>query len=954
MSKMKITPVAYDNESTYREDMISDTVFTASTPFLIISSQSIPKDTNMYFEFEITDYKENPLFRHLPLYVGIHKEPSSGIFATDFSLGSIYYTRRQDFETYEQYNKSAYSAHYKVPTTKSRIPIKGTIIGVGVNASRNQITIYSDGKPFYSFRPREFNLNEDGEFYFAVASKVYADITGNINFGTYPMKYRPEGYWDMNQYYVDRYIMMKDLVGSINYSTGNDEVDAYYANRRPIGYDFNSKVDINNIYAPLTNPHLRDTYIQPNLGPSQLYDPNNNDAFVIDSEHQNPVDHAFLPYPIPTDQKIYFEVQCKEAPLDPGYIGVPLTVGITKVKDTTDYMGKKEIGNKSFSIDLWHKRYQYHYANVQLGDKEIHYPIRTVYNPIPPMQPDIIGIMLDLKEQTISVYTNHKLFMKADLNEYLGYPDDTRTFISTEKDQIFFNSKDEVYHLFIKAVPDAFTGNGYAIGNFGEPDNPDLRYAGLYDNVDVMTYWYYYNYGIRYLASGDMNCIITTLPYKISIAKTFSGMVYVKSKYDGNDLDFSPGLNMMYGTYNIVTDTEEKANVPDLNPFEFHELIYGHRYTEDPYRYDKDLIIFGSVNMKLKDPMHRFINGRMKYKENWLNDGNGVDLLTGKDMIVEKLTPKNMPEINGNFYYINKYTINIKQSDYQRIIVTYKGKEYTNSVEITAGDSIEVKIEPVNTEDNNGAFVTYKVGELSYKGGTPNNSMTITATPATIDKFIVGLIPLNADWSPDGGQRLYDFHPEKQEATIRRKKIKFPTIINKVRVYFAHHYRGDERGPLRDASNGINKLSKVSIDKEFFDKTNYDLRNDNRRNVTRISSDWDRGTTSYIDVIGLHYKIDKNSVGHFAANDMIVPGIGITDTEYHNWFNTDYLSWSNMPFNTFKDNKGWYDIPYTTIGITPGKEYDLICFVNKYKSRTYGFYIYYGPEVTEEPKYYNL
>lgn len=954
MSKMKITPVAYDNESTYREDMISDTVFTASTPFLIISSQPIPKDTNMYFEFEITDYKENPLFRHLPLYVGIHKEPSSGIFATDFSLGSIYYTRRQDFETYEQYNKSAYSAHYKVPTTKSRIPIKGTIIGVGVNASRNQITIYSDGKPFYSFRPREFNLNEDGEFYFAVASKVYADITGNINFGTYPMKYRPEGYWDMNQYYVDRYIMMKDLVGSINYSTGNDEVDSYYANRRPIGYDFNSKVDINNIYAPLTNPHLRDTYIQPNLGPSQLYDPNNNDAFVIDSEHQNPVDHAFLPYPIPTDQKIYFELQCKEAPLDPGYIGVPLTVGITKVKDTTDYMGKKEIGNKSFSIDLWHKRYQYHYANVQLGDKEIHYPIRTVYNPIPPMQPDIIGIMLDLKEQTISVYTNHKLFMKADLNEYLGYPDDTRTFISTEKDQIFFNSKDEVYHLFIKAVPDAFTGNGYVIGNFGEPDNPNLRYAGLYDNIDIMTYWYYYNYGIRYLASGDMNCIITTLPYKINVAKTFSGMVYVKSKYDGNDLDFSPGLNMMYGTYNIVTDTEQKANVPDLNPFEFHELIYGHRYTEDPYRYDKDLIIFGSVNMKLKDPMHRFINGRMKYKENWLNDGNGVDLLTGKDMIVEKLTPKNMPEINGDFYYINKYTINIKQSDYQRIIVTYKGKEYTNSVEITAGDSIEVKIEPVNTEDNNGAFVTYKVGELSYKGGTPNNSMTITATPATIDKFIVGLIPLNADWSPDGGQRLYDFHPEKQEATIRRKKIKFPTIINKVRVYFAHHYRGDERGPLRDASNGINQLSKVSIDKEFFDKTNYDLRNDNRRNVTRISSDWDRGTTSYIDVIGLHYKIDKNSVGHFAANDMVVPGIGITDTEYHNWFNTDYLSWSNMPFNTFKDNKGWYDIPYTTIGITPGKEYDLICFVNKYKSRTYGFYIYYGPEVTEEPKYYNL
>ena len=954
MSKMKITPVAYDNESTYREDMISDTVFTASTPFLIISSQPIPKDTNMYFEFEITDYKENPLFRHLPLYVGIHKEPSSGIFATDFSLGSIYYTRRQDFETYEQYNKSAYSAHYKVPTTKSRIPIKGTIIGVGVNASRNQITIYSDGKPFYSFRPREFNLNEDGEFYFAVASKVYADITGNINFGTYPMKYRPEGYWDMNQYYVDRYIMMKDLVGSINYSTDNDEVDAYYANRRPIGYDFNAKIDINNIYAPLTNPHLRDTYIQPNLGSSQLYDPNNNDAFVIDSEHQNPVDHAFLPYPIPTDQKIYFELQCKEAPLDQGYIGVPLTVGITKVKDTTDYMGKKEIGNKSFSIDLWHKRYQYHYANVQLGDKEIHYPIRTVYNPIPPMQPDIIGIMLDLKEQTISVYTNHKLFMKADLNEYLGYPDDTRTFISTEKDQIFFNSKDEVYHLFIKSVPDAFTGNGYVIGNFGEPDNPNLRYAGLYDNVDVMTYWYYYNYGIRYLVSGDMNCIITTLPYKISVAKTFSCMVYVKSKYDGNDLDFSPGLNMMYGSYNIVTDSEEKANVPDLNPFEFHELIYGHRYTEDPYRYDKDLIIFGSLNMKFKDPLYKFINGRMRFKENWLNDGNGVDLLTGKNMIIKKLTPKNMPEINGNFYYINKYTINIKQSDYQRITVTHKGKEYTDILEITAGDPIEVKIEPLNVEDNNGAFIFYNVGELSYKGGVPNNSMNISATPATLKRFIVGMIPLNVKWGPDGGQFAYDLH-EPQVASTRRKKIRFPKEVNKVRVYFTVNFGGDERWHLRNASNEINRLKTIWNDFEYYNRENYDLRNDYSDSPGKISNHWGGGEGSGIDVKGLHYKVRKKDVPHFASNDKVIVGLGMSDTEYHNWFNTDYLSFSDMPFNPRGLTSGWYDIPYTTIGVTPGKEYDLICFVNKYKDRNYGFYIYYDPAVvTEEPKYNNF
>jgi hypothetical protein len=358
--------------------------------------------------------------------------------------------------------------------------------------------------------------------------------------------------------------------------------------------------------------------------------------------------------------------------------------------------------------------------------------------------------------------------------------------------------------------------------------------------------------------------------------------------------------------------------------------------------------------MKLKDPMHRFINGRMKYKENWLNDGNGVDLLTGKDMIVEKLTPKNMPEINGDFYYINKYTINIKQSDYQRITVTHKGKEYTDSLEITAGDSIEVKIEPLNVEDNNGAFIFYNVGELSYKGGTPNNSMTISATPATLNKMVVGFIPLNAPWSPDSGERLYDLHPQQPVASIRRKKITFPKNVNKVRVYFAHHYWGDERGNLRAASNGINQLSKVSIDFDFFNKMNYDLRNDPNTFVGKISNHWGGGTGSALNTAGLHYKVDKDSVGHFAANDLVVMGFGLTDTEYHNWFNTDYLSWGTMPINTFKVERGWYDIPYTTIGITPGKLYDLICFCTMYKSRTYGFYIYYGPEVTEEPKYYNL
>ena len=174
MAKIKIIPIGYDNKSVYREDMaLSDGKFSASTPFIILSNKPIPKHVKSYFEFKVTDFKRNELYRHLPLYVGIHKEPSSGILSTDFSLGSIYYTRRQDFETYEQYNKSAYCEHYKVMGKKERIPSKNDIIGVGIDPDYNQINIFVNGHPFYSFPPREFEINEEDDFYFTICSRVF-------------------------------------------------------------------------------------------------------------------------------------------------------------------------------------------------------------------------------------------------------------------------------------------------------------------------------------------------------------------------------------------------------------------------------------------------------------------------------------------------------------------------------------------------------------------------------------------------------------------------------------------------------------------------------------------------------------------------------------------------------------------------------------------------------------
>ena len=287
------------------------------------------------------------------------------------------------------------------------------------------------------------------------------------------------------------------------------------------------------------------------------------------------------------------------------------------------------------------------------------------------------------------------------------------------------------------------------------------------------------------------------------------------------------------------------------------------------------------------------------------------------------------------------------------------------SIPIYGGDSISVRIEPINIEDNDKAFQYFTPGTLSYTGGVPTNDMTITATPATTKQFIVGFMPLNADWSPDSGKRLYDDHPQKPVASIRRKKITFPPGVTKVRVYFSQHFWGDERPPLREASSGINMLPKISADKDFFDKQNYDLRDDDVHWTGTIYAHSDDDTRSmdqrirdnskaYLKYIGLHVKVSKEDQTRYKSENITIRGIGLTDMNYNNWFNTDKLSWSQMPIRTFaKPNINEIDsAPYTTVGVTPGKEYDIICFSNKFKSRTYGFFIYYDPAVvTEDPKY---
>ena len=939
MAKIKIIPIGYDNKSVYREDMaLSDGKFSASTPFIILSNKPIPKHVKSYFEFKVTDFKRNELYRHLPLYVGIHKEPSSGILSTDFSLGSIYYTRRQDFETYEQYNKSAYCEHYKVLGKKERIPSKNDIIGVGIDPDYNQINIFVNGHPFYSFSPREFEINEEDDFYFTICSRVFENIGGYINYGSAPFEYKPDGYISLNQYYFERYPFNLEILGNVSFLSNDNDTNNYYSNRIKYGVEFGMTVHVENDLAPLgSNLNERKTYIEPNLGDIQLYDQNNKNSFIIYSENQNPADHAYFPYPIPSDQKIYFEFNCKEAPMDNGYVGLPIQIGIADHKEIEKSI--TDPSYKSFSIDLFRKDYNYYYANVTLNDKTIHYPIRTVYGPVYPMEGDTIGVLLDLKDQTIKIYNNNTLYMTADLNEYLGYADDSRTFVASEKSKIYFNDIHENYYLFVKAYTDSFTGNGHMLFNLGEPENKDpLKYHALYDNKDIMTYWYYYNYNIRKLYYKDLEFVLTTLPYHINVSKNITCSIYVKSKYDGNDLDFGPGLNMMYDTYNIISDNEEKANVPDLTAFEFYELTHN-KVDNDQNKFIKDLIMFASVRIDKKvEEYNEMILSSDRFLFRYTDMEQ--DLLIGNSYISKNKYSKDI--LSCNFDYINRIKITlIGNENFNIVAITNDGTEHTedfymlpspdNTIEVHTRPKKEYSLQSQEPyfEYNDDAEIN--VGKKVYN--VQNDMEIALLTPPTLKYYLNAFIT---------GHDIYHntlFPCEKilDGPTQRRiKEVKLPKGVTKLRVYYIHDpYQYDERRYFEKGDMYINELIRYGGNVEETLKRDGLLNDD--LYIVRGGLHSLSGALAIFD--------SHNAIKWYDTRkqkNMPPPVAPFTIKSLDN----DYI-WGNGAWKKGNANFGSSCAYKCTVGITPEKTYKIMSF-GPARDVQYGFFLYYGPEVKDD------
>ena len=64
--------------------------FNVNKLFLMVSNYPITGRDKVYFEFTVSSYTASSVVRYFPIYVGVHKEPSSGTLSNDSCLGSVF------------------------------------------------------------------------------------------------------------------------------------------------------------------------------------------------------------------------------------------------------------------------------------------------------------------------------------------------------------------------------------------------------------------------------------------------------------------------------------------------------------------------------------------------------------------------------------------------------------------------------------------------------------------------------------------------------------------------------------------------------------------------------------------------------------------------------------------------------------------------------------------------
>lgn len=537
-----IRPVAYDEYTSYTPSIISGEQFTVNEKFMILSSKPIPKNTRMYMEFKVTKRVDDTLIRHIPLYIGVSKEPSYGFLLSDMCLGSIYYcnpyafsvtpdyTYPLDIQTIERYKLNANTIVTPI-TSKlgGKIPRQGTVVGIGVDTVSNKISIYTDGALMYSFSPKSFNMKTEKEdFFFCMVSPLAKQkMVGLINFGRTALKYKPNNYWSLYDEYYDKKACIKDI-----------DCKVYFGNKYPNPgryKDFNAKIKMENALAPVPPSRERIPWLVYSTD-SKAY--TNNKTLALETGKQS---LASISYPCPYDQKVYFEFTTKEASLTLNTTtglydidGIPLFIGIRRGSRYNGTGSNFFKTSEAFWVDLVHYKhtpFNSHSCKNGITKNYTFYPLL----PQIPLQPETIGFIMDIKGGYISIVTNGDIFAKVPIQGI--------TF-----------DKDSLYYIFVGNHIPSHINDGYTVLNSGESP---LDFHYIADNKNIMTLYYFYNYLIRDEVNSYIDAYIEVLPHELRYQKFINATIYVKGD---PSKETTPGINKLWNTYNIVSDKETHNN----------------------------------------------------------------------------------------------------------------------------------------------------------------------------------------------------------------------------------------------------------------------------------------------------------------------------------------------------------------------------------------------------------
>ena len=512
MEKVYMCP--YDIDALPKETLCNDGLnFSLNEFALLICNKAVPRDGRIYFEFTVTSYNAIQVIRNIPLYVGVHKEPSFGVLNADCCIGSIYYEEGKDFDIIDQYKAERDNEHRVPNKIHYRIPAITDTVGVLIDSTCNTITIYNEGHILYSFSPSHFNLNDD-RYFPCIYTSAQAAIKGHINFGKAGIVNIPPKAYSVYGYYYRRISSVSDIDFKFDVVNNTPTI-----NGTSIGFDLSMSSD----------HELGDTVPLYTVSRTAKYRDPSNLTFTIDHKDSSNYDDdgciVASNKGIPYYTKVYLECRVKNGTIDKTAVGIPIAIGLSNSQGT--------IMSKSITIPLYHeKQYRYAYKEIQDRVPYEHF-ISNMLSPVAMDQEKVVGLGFDLENQSISVYMD-KILMCV---------------IKTSA--IKFRQADETLY-FVMHDTGAFTGTISCSVNFGE-----TQFEGIVPD-GYMSLWNYYNhfYPIPLPHCPMIGFSFKILPYKTLNTKYLHFSFYVLGHDFDEGMFTKPGMNKLMKTFNTVSDLE--------------------------------------------------------------------------------------------------------------------------------------------------------------------------------------------------------------------------------------------------------------------------------------------------------------------------------------------------------------------------------------------------------------